>query len=243
MRTVFRQRLFDRRRVRRAMGVNGEAIHDCGSPMWLKTYHTMRRPRPPSAARGKCLTISAPAMLADQERTLMEATTIALLVLIPLLVWRLYCRLKNLIGGRRRSEAGRHWAALIVFSALLAAAALGAAPDPLALSCLGAGALAGAWLGRLEMRLTRFENTGKGLFFTPSRHLGIMLTMLFAARLLYRGLELYIDSRSPAPAPLQDFMHSPLTLLSLGLWAAYFAACGVGLLLWRRSQRPLDALN
>ena len=175
----------------------------------------------------------------------MEATTIALLVLMPLLVWRLYCRLKSLIGGRRRSRAWRHWGALIGFSAVLATTALSAAPDLLALSCLGAGALAGAWLGWLEMRLTRFENTGKDLYFTPSRHLGIMVAMLFVARLLYRALELYINSRGPAPAsaPPQDFMHSPLTLLSLGLFAAYFASCGWGLLLWRRSQRPLDALN
>lgn len=173
----------------------------------------------------------------------MEATTIALLALIPLLVWRLYCRLKKLIGGRRRSQAWRHWGILIVFSVLLATTALSAVPDPLALSCLGAGALSGAWLGRLEIHLTRFENTGHDLFFTPSRHLGIVVTMLFVARLLYRGLELYLNSRSPAPAPLQDFMHSPLTLLALGMWAAYFAACGVGLLLWRRRQRPLGALN
>jgi hypothetical protein len=184
-------------------------------------------------------------MLAGYRRMLMEATTIALLVLMPLLVWRLYCRLKFLIGGRRRSKAWRHWGALIGFSAALAATALSTAPDLLALSCLGAGALAGAWLGRLEMRLTRFENTGHGLFFTPSRRLGIMVAMLFAARLLYRGLELYLNSRNPAPAqaPLQDFMHSPLTLLSLGLFAAYFAACGCALLLWRRSQKPLGALN
>lgn len=162
----------------------------------------------------------------------MEATTIALLVLMPLLVWRIYSRLKSAMG-RSRSQLARHWSAAVLFPLAILGLALTAWTDVLAVSCLGAGALAGAWLGLWGIRLTRFEHTDKGWFFTPNLHLALVVTMLFIARLLYRGLELYVNSRALAPAPLQDFSQSPLTLLSFGLLAGYHAAYGAGLVRWR----------
>ena len=164
----------------------------------------------------------------------METSTIALLVLVPLLVWRIYSRLKRAMG-RQSSQLWRHWTALVLFPLAILALAIGARQDVLALSCLGAGSLAGAWLGVWGIRLTRFESTDKGCFFTPNLHLGIAVTMLFIARLLYRGLELYMVSREAIPAPARDFTGSPLTLLVFGLLGGYYAAYGRGLLRWRRS--------
>ena len=164
----------------------------------------------------------------------METTTIALLVLVPLLVWRIYARLKRAMG-RQSSQLWRHWAAVIVFPLAILGFAIGARHDLLALSCLGAGSLAGAWLGVWGIVLTRFESTDKGYFYTPNMHLGIAVSMLFIARLLYRGLELYMVSREAIPAPAHNFTSSPLTLLVFGLLAGYYAAYGRGLLRWRRS--------
>lgn len=172
----------------------------------------------------------------------MEATTLALLVLIPLLVWRIYFRLKGLLGARRQSRPWRHLAPALLWPLLIAAAAWPVRSDLLALSCLGAGALGGGWLGHWATRLTRFENTPQGWFYTPPLRLGMAVTMLCVARLLYRGLELYIDSRAEMPAPAtiaaDDFGRSPLTLLGFGLLAAYYAAYGYGMLRWRRTQLP-----
>jgi hypothetical protein len=168
----------------------------------------------------------------EQHEDAMEATTIALLVLMPLLVWRIYARLKRAMG-RSRSQLWRHWSAAVLLPSAVLGLALAAWTDVLAISCLGAGALAGAWLGVWGIKLTRFEHTEKGWFFTPNLHLGLLVTMLFVARLLYRGLELYVNSRAAVPAPLPDFSQSPLTLLSFGLLAGYFAAQGIALLRWR----------
>ncbi len=169
----------------------------------------------------------------------MEMTTIALLVLMPLLVWRIYSRLKRMMG-RSRSQLWRHASMAIVLPLLLAALALAltqsAQLDLLALSCLGAATLAGAWLGVWGIKLTRFESTDNGLFFTPNVHLGLAVTMLFIARLLYRAMELYVNSRAVVPAPLQDFSENPLTLLALGLVAGYYAVYGAGLARWHRRQ-------
>ena len=174
----------------------------------------------------------------------METTTLALLVLIPLLVWRIYSRLKRMMG-RQPSQLWRHWAAAVLLPALLAALAVAVATkgDVLALSCLGAGALAGAWLGVWGLKLTRFENTDKGYFYTPNLRLGMLVAMLFVARVLYRGMELYMNTRVAVPVPQADFTQSPLTLLTFGLLAGYYAAYAWGLLRWRRNQKPLPAPN
>ena len=209
-----RHGLFDGRRIGRAMGVNGQCMHVGSRFDETPQYHDWI--------------------------FLMEITTLALLVLIPLLVWRIYSRLKRMMG-RQRSQLWRHWAAAILLPLLIAGLAIGARSDLLALSCLGAGAIAGAWLGILGIKLTRFENTDQGFFYTPNLHLGITVSMLFIARLLYRGLELYLISRAAIPVPAHDFTKSPLTLLLFGLLAAYYAAYGWGLVRWRR--KPRAALN
>ena len=176
----------------------------------------------------------------------MEKTTIALLILVPLLVWRIYSRVKKLMQ-RQESHLWRHWAAAILFPLAILAAATGAVNDSLAIACLAAGALAGAWAGIWAIKLTRFEYTGKRFFYTPNLHMGLAVTMVFTARIIYRGLELYMNSREfnpvPMPKPSQDFTQSPLTMLTFGLLAAYYASYAVGLLRWRRTQKPLAAVE
>lgn len=168
----------------------------------------------------------------------MEMTTLALLVLIPLLVWRIYSRLKRMMG-RHESQMWRHWAAAVLLPVLLAALAVATGGEALTLSSLAAGALGGAWLGLWGIRLTRFENTGKGYFYTPNVRLGMTVALLFAARVLYRGMELYMNTRIAVPQPQADFTQSPLTLLTFGLLAGYYAAYAWGLLRWRRGQAPV----
>ena len=53
----------------------------------------------------------------------MEMTTIALLVLIPLLVWRIYSRIKSMLK-RQESLIWRHWLSAVAFPVLLAWLAL-----------------------------------------------------------------------------------------------------------------------
>ncbi|MET3133538.1 hypothetical protein AAKU55_003828 [Oxalobacteraceae bacterium GrIS 1.11] len=172
----------------------------------------------------------------------METTTLALLVLIPLLVWRIYSRLKRMMR-RQASQLWRHWTAAIAFPLLLATLAMLTAGAMLPLSSLGAGALTGLWLGIWGVKLTRFENTDKGYFYTPNVHLGIVISMLFIARLLYRGMELYMNTRLALPAAQEAFAQSPLSLLAFGLLAGYYATYACGLLRWRHSQKPVGPMN
>ena len=49
----------------------------------------------------------------------------------------------------------------------------------------GGGLLLGALLGFVGLRLTKFETTEEGHFYTPNTHIGVALSVLFVGRLLY----------------------------------------------------------
>ncbi|NYS34814.1 hypothetical protein HZZ02_14080, partial [Streptococcus danieliae] len=88
---------------------------------------------------------------------------------------------------------------------------------------------------------TRFEQVGKDFFFTQHRYLGLAITMLFIARLLYRGMEIYLNTRLDVPVPPPPFGQSPLTMAAYGLVIGYYAVYAWGLLRWRQRNKPLEA--
>jgi hypothetical protein len=160
----------------------------------------------------------------------MNLTTLALLVLTPLLVWRVYSRLKTQMG-RQRSIVSRHWTGVLVFTAMIAVPASELMDRPLPLAALGAGTLAGIAYAAWGLRLTRFEDTSEGYFFTPNARLGIVVAMLLVARVLYIGVEMYANQGSGVP--VLRFTDSPLTMLIVGVTGAYFATYSAALLRWR----------
>jgi hypothetical protein len=150
--------------------------------------------------------------------------------IILLIAWRLYSRIRRTIGRQRLSRK-RPWITLVVFPLLLALLALGARNRPLVEVCLAAGAVAGIALGSLGLRLTRFEVTGEGTFYTPSAHLGVALSLLLVCRIAYRfvigGIPGAGSGAPPAPQAL-----TPLTLLLVGTLAGYYCTYAIGLLRW-----------
>jgi len=164
----------------------------------------------------------------------MNLTTLALLVLIPLLVWRIYSRVKAQMT-RQRSIVSRHYTGLLVFGAMVAVPASGLLDRPLHLGALALGTLAGIGYGIWGLRISRFEDTPEGYFFTPNARLGIVMAMVLVARVLYVGVALYANQGSGLPAP--RFTDSELTMLCVGVTAGYFGCYSAGLLRWRRALR------
>jgi hypothetical protein len=123
---------------------------------------------------------------------------------------------------------------LCVFPLLVALLLVATVSRPLAALSLVAGVLAGAALGWYGLRLTKFEQTDVGLFYTPSAHLGIALSLLLIARIGYRAAYLYF-----VPEAITEgvFARSPLTLLIFGTLAGYYIAYAIGLIRWRRRVR------
>ncbi len=169
----------------------------------------------------------------------LSITTLALLVLTPLLVWRVYNRIKARMA-RQRSIVSRHYTGVLVFGAMIVVPAAQLLDSPYNLGALAVGTLMGIGWSVWGLKQTRFEDTPQGYFFTPAARLGILMAMVLVARVLYIGVEVYANQGKGIPAP--KLTDSPLTMLCVGLTAGYFGYYSAGLLRWRRRMRKeLDA--
>ena len=162
-------------------------------------------------------------------------STIALVV-VPLIAWRIYVRIKRLVGRQCLSRV-RPWITVVVFPAIVLLLATVSLAHPVNLLVLAAGLAAGAMLAVYGLRHTCFEVTPQGHFYTPNAHIGIALSLLFIGRILYRLWEIYGLPMNPTSS--QDFARSPLTLGIFGLLAGYYIAYAIGLIGWRRTTREI----
>jgi hypothetical protein len=67
---------------------------------------------------------------------------------------------------------------------------------------------------------------------TPNAHLGIALSLLFVARIIFRAVQVYVIDPS-VPHDPSDFARTPLTLAVFGVLAGYYIAYAIGLARWR----------
>ena len=169
--------------------------------------------------------------------------TLALVVLVPLIAWRIYARFRRLVGRKRLSRI-RPWITLTVFVLLILTLLWVTRFDIEREGWLAAGLAVGAALAVFAFRLTRFEPTPEGLFYTPNAPLGIALSLLMIGRIGYRMFEV----ASMGPAIARDntaFVRSPLTLVIFGVLAGYYVAYAIGLVRWRfrvlRAKREREA--
>ncbi len=163
-------------------------------------------------------------------------TTVAIAVLI---VWRLYARIRRVIG-QQRLHPRRPWITLAVLPLIVVLLSVSSRAQPLLQLALWGGVLLGGALGVLGLRLTRFDATSAGLFYTPSAHLGIALSTLLVCRIAYRFVTGDFPGAGATTASPPAL--TPLTLLLLGTLAGYYCAYALGLLRWqtrvRRDQPP-----
>src|SRR5262245_41235372 len=88
-----------------------------------------------------------------------------------------------------------------------------------------AGLVAGAALGYLGLRHTKFETTPEGSFYTPHTYIGVAVSALLIARIVYRFVTNYPAGLAAAPANGDPFAsyHSPLTYaIFAGVVGFYF---------------------
>ncbi|WP_229262329.1 hypothetical protein [Duganella guangzhouensis] len=164
-------------------------------------------------------------------------TTLVLLLLVPLAVWRIYSRLK-IVMGRTKSELWRHYATLAVMVVVLLAVAFQTIGHWTALVALLAGAVVGGLLGQRNMKLTRLENRPDGFYYTQNRTLGLIVALLFISRLIYRLLEAYLHMHNGMPLD-PDFFANPISSWVFGLLGSYYAVYAWLLIQWRKAQKPV----
>jgi hypothetical protein len=160
-----------------------------------------------------------------------SAQSLTYLALASLIAWRVYARVRRMIGRQRLSRY-RAPVTLVVFSSLVLLVALPSLAHPARLAWLVLALACGVALGLFGLRRTTFEVIPKqGFFYTPSTSLGVALTLLFVARIAYRLFEVAVAPSVPRSGT--EFARSPLTLSVFGLLAGYYIAYAAGLALWR----------
>jgi hypothetical protein len=151
---------------------------------------------------------------------------VAILVMSPLIGWRMYSRIRRMVG-RQRSTSVRPWIPVIAFPILLCLVAIASMTHPAALAALLGGIAAGVGLGIYGLKLTKFEKTEEGLFYTPNAHLGIALSLLLVGRLIYRVVQVSTIANA------NSFGSNPMTIAILGMLGGYYVTYAIGHLLWR----------
>jgi len=177
--------------------------------------------------------ISRPELLVAPMPTSIDTHLITVVVIAALVVWRLYSRIRRVVGRQRLSTL-RPWITIVVFPLILASFLFVSLAYPMTLVALSVGAAVGIALGLVGTRLTRFEATPAGLFYTPNAHLGIALSLLLVVRIGYRVVMLQLGGQNVDPQSMQ-LGNSPLTMAIFGTLAGYYVTYAIGLLRWRAS--------
>jgi hypothetical protein len=142
-----------------------------------------------------------------------------------LIVWSIYRRVRRNIG-RQKLRPQRIIVSIVVLSAV-SLISLGLSLGDMPLLAGSAGGLAlGVALGFVGLRLTRFETTEEGHFYTPNTMIGVALSALFIGRLVYRMWVLKDAAAAPYHHPA---FQSPLTFFIFGSVAGYYIVYYIGL--------------
>jgi drug/metabolite transporter superfamily protein YnfA len=156
--------------------------------------------------------------------------------IVALIAWRIYSRVRRMVGRQKLSRV-RPWITVSLFPILLLWLLFSALAHPGSAAAMLIGVVVGAGLGVYGLRLTVFEDTPAGRFYTPNAHLGIALSLVFLGRIAYRVVQLY-GVTTPVGSSPDAFVRSPVTLLIFGTLAGYYIAYAVGLLRWSHGLNP-----
>lgn len=142
-----------------------------------------------------------------------------------LFLWSIYRRVRRNIG-RQKLRPRRIIISLTIFSVVSLVLLFLSLSLPKLMLGIGGGLLLGAALGFLGLKLTRFETTDEGHFYTPNTQIGIALSVLFIGRMFYRFWVLNDVAKAHQPPPP---FQSALTFLTFGLIAGYYIVYYIGL--------------
>jgi hypothetical protein len=150
------------------------------------------------------------------------------------IAWRVYRRIRRNIG-RQKLQPRRTIVRLFVFGLASLVIIFIGAQHPLVLAGFGVGILGGALLGFFGLKLTQFETTEEGHFYTPDTRIGVAVSLLLAGRLLYRMAVLNSASLASDHPPA---MNSPLTFFIAGITFGYYIVYYVGLFVHTHDKTP-----
>jgi hypothetical protein len=154
--------------------------------------------------------------------------------LVGLFAWAVYRRVRRNIG--QQPLRPRRLIVRLVILSLVSVLMIGLSlVVPKILPGFGGGLLLGGLSGFFGLRLTKFETTDQGHFYTPNTIIGVALSVLLLVRMTYR---LWILHGATAASGQPQLFQSPLTMLIVGLNIGYYLVYNVGLLVHTHDQKP-----
>jgi len=158
-------------------------------------------------------------------------------LMVPLFGFVLYRRVRRSIGRQPLRPAQlKTRMAFLAFAALMIAMNFAKSAD-LQLA-MALGALPGVALAFLGVKLTQFESTPQGRFYIPNPYLGMAVSALLIARVVYRIVQIGPMMQSPQTMSSPAAMYTPLTMALFGLVIGYYVAYCAGLLWRARDASP-----
>jgi len=164
------------------------------------------------------------------------ASPVVPIVFGGLFAWSIYCRVRRNIG-RQKLRPRRIIFSLVILAVvgfLLVASSFLIHNTNLILG-FGGGIFIGAILGFFGLRLTKFETTGEGHFYTPNTYIGSALSLLLVGRMLYRMWQMHDISMVQNQPPA---MQSALTYFIIGLTFGYYIVYYIGLFVHTHDKKP-----
>jgi hypothetical protein len=155
------------------------------------------------------------------------------ILMAGLIAWSIYRRVRRNIG-RQKLRPVRITISIVVLSVVSVLLFSLSLSYPQLLLGIGGGLLLGTPLGFVGLRLTKFETTYEGHFYTPNTQIGIALSLLFIGRLAYRFWAVRNLAAAPQSPPL---FQSPLTYFIFGLIAGYYLVYYSGLFVHTRDKK------
>jgi hypothetical protein len=157
----------------------------------------------------------------------MSSPHFATILIIGIFAWSIYRRVRRNIG-RQPLHPGRAKRSIVILSFVSAVIVYTSLQNINLLLGFGGGILLGALLGFAGLKLTRFETTDAGHFYTPNTHIGVALSVLFVGRVAYKFI--VAGNAANTQNPAQPFQ-SPLTLFIFGLTVGYYLVYQTGILI------------
>jgi len=148
--------------------------------------------------------------------------------IVAVLAIRMYGRVRRNIG-RQPLQPKRTIAGIVIFAVVTSLLMLFSFVFPRLLIGLVGGLALGVLLALVGLRLTRFEATPAGHFYTPNPYIGVGLSVLLVGRVVYRLFVISAVSEHAVPPP--PLLQSSLSFLVFGLLAGYYMAFYIGLLM------------
>jgi len=153
-----------------------------------------------------------------------------------LIVWSIYRRVRRNIG-RQKLHPRRIITSIVIFCAI-SILIFSMSKNANVLLAFSGGLLLGAALGFAGLRLTKFDTTDEGHFYTPNTYIGGALSLLLVGRMLYRFWQLQsVSATQNFPA----LMQSPLTCFIIGLTFGYYLVYYIGLFVHTHDKKPPGA--